>query len=392
MNDLIIKDVNFNGAILRAAQDTDNIIWVGVRWVCNGIGLSDGQMKSERKKIQEDMVLSHGTKFHPLGSDNANSDVLCLKLDFLPLWLAKISITPKMKKENPELVEKLVKYQLKAKDILAEAFFGDKNNGTVAREAQTIQLQLPAFPNYNEQFVELNQKIDKLYSDMGKFVKFMMEWKQSFKDNERFVDKAIETYTDTMENIKSDVFINDCKIWKQRIYNLIDTVLGLDNRFTDTADVMRYIYDYMWKNYGIVWEQEIKEYKEQYDCEYKPKTIDIVYNNETYKSIFESVLMDMIESTEIVQITNTETESSVDEMIAPLVEKYMDKSKNGCATYRRVYHYMAVHHKVDWKNHTTRFMKVNCTGKKPSKKRLIITKPQLRKIFKKSVEDMMKIE
>ena len=36
--------------------------------------------------------------------------------------VCKISITPTMRENNPELVEKLVNYQLKAKDVLAAAF------------------------------------------------------------------------------------------------------------------------------------------------------------------------------------------------------------------------------------------------------------------------------
>ena len=91
MTELAIKDVEFNGATLRAAQDTENIIWVGVAWVCQGLGLSEDRIKYERKKIQKDLVLVQGVKFYPLGSGNSDTDVLCLKLDFLPLWLAKIS-------------------------------------------------------------------------------------------------------------------------------------------------------------------------------------------------------------------------------------------------------------------------------------------------------------
>lgn len=51
-----------------------------------------------------------------------NQNVWCLKLDFVPLWLAKISITPTMEQETPELAAKLMEYQLKAKDVLAAAF------------------------------------------------------------------------------------------------------------------------------------------------------------------------------------------------------------------------------------------------------------------------------
>lgn len=125
MHGLAVKDVEFNGAVLRAAQ-VEDIVYVGVRWVCQGLGLNDGKIKTERKRIQEDVVLNKGKKFLPLGTDNANSDVLCLMLDFLPLWLAKINITPTMKRENPELVDRLIEYQLKAKDVLAEAFLSKR--------------------------------------------------------------------------------------------------------------------------------------------------------------------------------------------------------------------------------------------------------------------------
>ena len=118
MTGLAVKDVQFNGSTLRAVQDAENIIWVGVRWVCEGLGLSKGQMQNERKKIQTDEVLSQGKRNFVLPTEGGNQDVLCLQLDFLPLWLAKIHVTPKMRRENPALADKLVIYQLKARDVL----------------------------------------------------------------------------------------------------------------------------------------------------------------------------------------------------------------------------------------------------------------------------------
>lgn len=55
MQGLAVKDVKFNGAVLRAAQ-VEDIVYVGVRWVCQGLGLNDGKIKTERKRIQEDVV------------------------------------------------------------------------------------------------------------------------------------------------------------------------------------------------------------------------------------------------------------------------------------------------------------------------------------------------
>lgn len=51
-----------------------------------------------------------------------NNQAVAIKLDFVPLWLAKISITPTMESDNPELADRLEQYQLRAKDVLAAAF------------------------------------------------------------------------------------------------------------------------------------------------------------------------------------------------------------------------------------------------------------------------------
>ena len=65
MDKLIAKEVEFNGDILRAAQDPDGNIWVGARWVCEAIGLDDNRIKYERRKMQTDSVISKGYKILP---------------------------------------------------------------------------------------------------------------------------------------------------------------------------------------------------------------------------------------------------------------------------------------------------------------------------------------
>lgn len=121
-NKLEIKRVPFMGTDLVAARDADGQIWAGVRWMCAGIGLSKGQMQNERTRIHNDKVLSQGERNLVLPTKGGNQETLCLKLDFVPLWLAKIAITPTMQAETPYLAERLEAYQLQAKDILAAAF------------------------------------------------------------------------------------------------------------------------------------------------------------------------------------------------------------------------------------------------------------------------------
>ena len=123
MSDLIVKNVDVMGDSIKAAKDADGNIWVGVRWVCDALEMTDGQMKRQIKNIKKDMVFSEGGSNQiPLPTNSGIQEVFCIRNDFVPLWLAKISITEKTRKERPEFAEKLMQYQLKAKDILAAAF------------------------------------------------------------------------------------------------------------------------------------------------------------------------------------------------------------------------------------------------------------------------------
>lgn len=126
MNDLVVKKVDICGDAIMAAQDKDGQVWAGVRWMCEGLGLSRGQMNNESAKIKEDVVLGEGARNLVLPTRGGKQEVLCLRHDFVPLWIAKITVTPFMKENNPELVDKLVQYQLKAKDVLADAFLPKK--------------------------------------------------------------------------------------------------------------------------------------------------------------------------------------------------------------------------------------------------------------------------
>lgn len=144
------KVVPFNGTELLAAKTNDGKIYAAVKWVCQGIGLTRDQIKHERKKIQEDLVLSKGGRNLTLPTNGGVQEVLCIELEFLPLWLAKISITPTMQKESPWTVQRLVEFQLKAKDVLAEAFIQKPKS-----QLEIMQMQI-------EQMIKQEQEIQEL--------------------------------------------------------------------------------------------------------------------------------------------------------------------------------------------------------------------------------------
>ena len=116
----------------------DGKIYVGVKWITEALGFSKGQHDRQVKNIQSDSVLSKGASNLTLPTKGGNQKSLCIQLDYLPLWLAKISVTPAMKNEHPDIADKLIEYQLRAKDVLAEAFLGKSHEWDIHREAGKI--------------------------------------------------------------------------------------------------------------------------------------------------------------------------------------------------------------------------------------------------------------
>lgn len=128
MNDMIVKSVDLMGDTVMAAQDSEGNIWAGVSYFCNALGMNKKQKDWQTEKVQSDKILSRGAGKFGAGVFDPNNETIALRLDFVPLWLTKISVTKQMEKSHPELADKLLEYQLKAKDILAEAFMPKQEN------------------------------------------------------------------------------------------------------------------------------------------------------------------------------------------------------------------------------------------------------------------------
>ena len=122
MSDMVIKSVDLMGDTIMAAKDKDGNIWAGISYFCKALGMNKGQKDRQVTNVRKDKTLSKGCCKFAAGTFDPSSETLALRLDFIPMWLAKISITDRMEQEHPKLADKLLEYQLKAKDILAEAF------------------------------------------------------------------------------------------------------------------------------------------------------------------------------------------------------------------------------------------------------------------------------
>jgi anti-repressor protein len=140
-NEVMVKEVKFEGANLLATEK-DGKVYVGVSAVCSGIGFSKSQKDNQVQKIKTDFVISKGCFKFQAGIFDRDNEALGLELDYLPLWLAKINITPSIIEENPKLAENLVIYQLKVKDVLAKAFIKNEFKApTTLKEALMLALE-----------------------------------------------------------------------------------------------------------------------------------------------------------------------------------------------------------------------------------------------------------
>ena len=155
------------------------------------------------RKIKKDLVLSQGGLNLTLPTNGGEQDISCIELDYLPLWLAKISITPKMQKENPIVTTKLVNYQLKAKDVLANAFIKPKEvnfdsfqipttlsealllSANLAKENEEMKPKAEQFDLYldDDGTTSLNQAAKALKTKRNKMMEFLRHKEVFNQDN-----------------------------------------------------------------------------------------------------------------------------------------------------------------------------------------------------------------
>ena len=130
---LQVTNFNFYGDDLIALKDNaTGEIYTSINSVLKGIGFADkNQIRKRRDKWINDIVISKGISIFNVPTSEGVSkngtpmniqEVYCISQRKLPLALAKINITPSMKKKQPELSSRLELYQDKCADVLASIF------------------------------------------------------------------------------------------------------------------------------------------------------------------------------------------------------------------------------------------------------------------------------
>lgn len=184
---LQVTNFNFYGDELIALKDNaTGEIYTSINHVLKGIGFTDDeQIRRRRDKWIKDIVIGKGvTKFrHP--SDGGYQETYCISQHKLPLALAKINITQKLKQSKPELASKLELYQDKCSDVLASVFIDHKTTDQITM--QPILDTLNTFTKtINDTFLSLNERMSKLEESQEQVKKSLPKKRFSFWNSKMF--------------------------------------------------------------------------------------------------------------------------------------------------------------------------------------------------------------
>lgn len=142
---------------------------------------------------------------------------------------------------------------------------------------------------------------------------------------------------------------------KQDIFNKINEYIKENNLNAKSNNVLSAIYKYMRNNYGIVWEQEIKDYKEQNNLDGWVSTITVIVNNPQLLDILNSILDGSIgdackqcgDQNMFVEDKILTEWRSIHDRIVDYATEIGNNSTNAMIIYRKLYNMMD----VEWENY-----------------------------------------
>lgn len=192
----IVKKVDFQGQQILSVIE-NNKIYVSVKSICNNLEMSKDQKRNQRAKLQKDELLKLGLKFTPANTGFGIKDVLMIELDYLPIWLAKINPA----KFDNELKSKLMIYQLKAKDVLAETFLGKRENVNKSSDDWAIRMMIEKIKeaeHIEDKILDLKNELTKIYDEIDELVKIKRD--DSLSYFETFKAEKIDMKREKLRN------------------------------------------------------------------------------------------------------------------------------------------------------------------------------------------------
>ena len=160
-----IKEIPFDNGALLGVRTPDGKVWLAVKKACLDIGLNENQATAERKKIEKGLLFDNQWQKLKVKFDSQVREILVLSEKLVPMWLAQINLTPAMQRKNPDAVQKLLKYQLEASDVLHEAFYGTEEQKVALHSSLGLEGQIATLEEKLEMtVVKLNNVENALHT------------------------------------------------------------------------------------------------------------------------------------------------------------------------------------------------------------------------------------
>ena len=293
---LQVTNFNFYGDELIALRDNSTgEVYTSINSVLKGIGFADkDQIRKRRDKWINDIVVSKGIcvlniptyegvtkKDTPMNYQEA----YCISQRKLPIALAKINITPKMKQAQPELASKLELYQDKCADVLASIFIDKKITSGINSEslAETISnaITLALQPVY-EKISNIEEQSNKKKLPEKKYSR----WKTNTFNKLNALHSYVNEHSD--ENLK--------------LSEIIHLVIG------ETEDT-----------YGIEINDFVDAYKSEFDLNTNPYALEVINRYKEVRDMFTLTLDSIMERLHLIDKTDkTKTRNIFDELASQI--------------------------------------------------------------------------
>lgn len=266
---LQVTDFNFYGDSLVAIRDNaTGEIYTSITQILRNIGFTEKQNEYQKKKFIKDIVVSKGLlKFSGVELNMPSiNEVTCISNSKLPIALTKITITPKMKREQPELSGKLLKYQDKCADVLASVFFDHKSVSDI-----NLQPLVDVITTLSSSIVTIQQDIVSIKQNQENLQKQIPKKRFSF-----WATKMFPKYQLLMDYFS----IRENKDLYKELYK------EFHNMYPD-IELNQVIDDYCYEN--------------KLDSCY---TLDAIEHDKSVRTLFEAMVDSLLEKYELISSSN----------------------------------------------------------------------------------------
>lgn len=282
---LQVTDFDFYGDNLIALKDNaTGEIFTAINSVLKGIGFTNkDQIRKRRDKWINDPVISKGISTFNIPTTEGVTkkdtpmnyqEVYCISQHKLPIALAKINITPKMKQTQPELASKLELYQDKCADVLASVFIDHKTVSDINMQPITEALST------------ITNTLTTLALTMTSMQQEINVIKDSQEDNPKLPKKKW-SYWSTKMYPKYQLLTDYFHITHKELYK--NLYRELQNTYPD-IDLNQEVDDYCYEN--------------NLESAY---TLDVIEHNITLRKLFESIVDNLLEKYNLSDTYNINT-------------------------------------------------------------------------------------